>query len=254
MGSGYDEAVRAGKNRRTARRHRRLGVLVTVALALGIVAAVPGWRGDLKDLIALGEVKARQVGEREPSAEEQQRRTSEPPAGPYDHLRATGKAKRILAVGRGQLGVEYVYGARPRHQWAVARIGRAVNRAGFDCSSFVAYVYQEALGEWIGGRVAHTDEIWTQGGRLPLTTTAGETSAIVRGTGVKAPPGGYRVGDIVFRREGAGGYWGHVAIVSERGLILESYPPDVHETRTLADFLAEDGAKLGWMRVRSLNP
>lgn len=169
----------------------------------------------------------------------------------FSDMKAVGPARRLLSVARRQIGVKYVYGAYPRHRWAVSKLGPKVNRAGFDCSSFVAYAFQEALGEWIGGRVAHTDEIWTQGGTMPLEATPARTGRVIRGTGATPPPEGYRPGDLLFRREGAGGFWGHVAIVGERGLVLESYPPDVHETRSLETFLS-DGEKLGWMRVRSL--
>lgn len=230
---------------------RRLAVLVLIASSIAIVAAVPNWRGDLKDVIGLGRIKARQAISNDHPDKARSARAHT--GGEYDHLRAAGDARRVLSVGRRQLGVEYVYGARPRHEWAIALLGRKVNRAGFDCSSFVAYAFREALGEWIGGRVAHTDEIWTQGGAMPLTSTADKTDRVLRGTGAKPPPGGYRPGDIVFRNEGAGGYWGHVAIVSDHGLILEAYPPDVHETRALADFLRKDGTKLGWMRLRALD-
>jgi len=71
--------------------------------------------------------------------------------------------------------------------------------------------------------------------------------------GSAPPPGGYQPGDILFRREGAGGYWGHVLLVSERGYVIEALPPDVHETKTMTEVLA-DGAALGWMRVRGLEP
>lgn len=74
---------------------------------------------------------------------------------------------------------------------------------------------------------------------------------MVRGNGLTHPPGGFQSGDLLFRRSGAGGWWGHVAIVSEHGYVIEALPHDVHETKTLEEFLV-DGEQLGWMRLRAL--
>ncbi len=241
-------AAAAARRRRTIRIRR--AALGAVLVATIVVAVMPVSRGYLRDAAALlhsDDSAAPMGGTLTAPVPDSKSETT-----PYDHLRARGRARDILAVGRRQMGVEYVYGATPRYRWAVSRLGRRVHRSGFDCSSFVAYVYLEALGRWVSGSVAHTDQIWTQGGKMPLSSTADSTSEVIRGMGNRPPRGGWRVGDIIFRREGAGGYWGHVAIVSERGRILESYPPDVHETRTLHQFLKEDGKTLGWMRLRGL--
>lgn len=171
--------------------------------------------------------------------------------GKYDHLRAHGKALAVLRAARSQLGVRYVYGAQPRSPDGLLAIGRHKHRAGFDCSSFVAYAFQVGAGEWISGSIAHTDQIWTQGGLLPLTPTPGETSKILRGTGRKPPPGGYLPGDILEMREGAGGYWGHVLIVSERGQVIQSFPPDVYETEPIETYLRRN-SRMGWVRVKAL--
>lgn len=171
--------------------------------------------------------------------------------GRYDDLRAHGAALRVLRAARKQMNVKYVYGAQPRDPDGLDAIGRRKHRAGFDCSSFVAYAFLAGTGDWISGRVAHTDEIWTQGGELPLTPTPGETSKIIRGTGRKPPPGGYRPGDILEVRGGAGGYWGHVVIVSEGGRVIQSYPPDVYETDSIEKFLTRNN-RMGWVRVKAL--
>ncbi|MBI4898369.1 MAG: C40 family peptidase [Actinobacteria bacterium] len=171
--------------------------------------------------------------------------------GKYDHLRAHGKALAVLRAARSQIGVPYVYGAQPRSPNGLLAVGHHKHRDGFDCSSFVAYAFQVGAGEWISGTIAHTDQIWTQGGLLPLTPTAGETDKIIRGTGRKPPPGGYRPGDILEMREGAGGYWGHVLIVSERGQVIQSYPPDVYETEPIETYLRRN-SRMGWVRVKAL--
>lgn len=173
------------------------------------------------------------------------------PAGKYDHLVAHGKALRVLRAARRQMGMPYVYGAQPRSPDGLAAIGRHKHRAGFDCSSFVAYAFEVGAGEWISGSVAHTDQIWTQGGELPLTPTPGETAKIIRGTGRKPPPGGYKPGDIIEVRSGSGGYWGHVVIVSEHGNVIQSFPPDVFETTPIEEYLSGD-RRMGWVRVKGL--
>jgi len=176
-------------------------------------------------------------------------RTTEPYAG----MRATGRAKRVLVAARSQLGVPYVYGAVPRDPSGLAAIGRSPRGdGGFDCSSFVAYAFQVGIGRWISGSVAHTDQMWTQGGALPLDSTKGATSTIQRGMATTPPPGGYRSGDLLFTRSGAGGYWGHVVMVSERGLVIQSYPPDVYETAHLTYYLAKPAGEVGWVRIKAL--
>ncbi len=172
--------------------------------------------------------------------------------GKYDHLRARGKALAVLRAARRQIGSPYVYGAQPRSPEGLLAIGRHKHREGFDCSSFVAYAFQAGAGQWISGSIAHTDQIWTQGGLLPLTPTPGETDKIIRGTGRKPPPDGYLPGDILELREGAGGYWGHVLIVSERGQVIQSYPPDVYETEPIETYLRRS-SRLGWVRVKALH-
>lgn len=172
------------------------------------------------------------------------------PEQPYSHLRARGKAAKVLEAARSQVGVVYAYGAQPRDPVGLDAIGRRKAQGGFDCSSFVAYAFQEGIGEWVSGHIGHTDQIWTQGDRLSLNSTPGETDQVIRGTGARPPRGGYKPGDILLTRWGAGGYWGHVVIVAERGMVIESYPPDVHEAE-IGKFL-DEGAKLGWVRVKSL--
>lgn len=178
--------------------------------------------------------------------------TPRTPTDPYAGMRATGKAKRVLAMARRQMGVEYVYGAQPRDPDGLAAIGRTVHARGFDCSSFVAYAFMAGIGEWMSGTIAHTDQIWTQGGALPLTSTAGETERVQRGMASAPPRGGYRPGDLLLTRAGSGGYWGHVLLISERGLVIQSYPPDVYETDRLSTFLDLPDGEVGWVRVKSL--
>lgn len=174
------------------------------------------------------------------------------PVNPYDHLRAEGAALRVLKAARSQLGAEYIYGAGPRDPDGLAGIGtERTAPGGFDCSSFVAYAFQAGINQWVSGTIAHTDQIWTQGGELPLDMSPGSTSTIIRGTGKRPPRGGYQPGDILLTRWGAGGFWGHVVMVSEKGRVIQAYPPDVYETDSITKFLAE-GNRLGWVRVRSL--
>jgi cell wall-associated NlpC family hydrolase len=170
----------------------------------------------------------------------------------YRNQIATGDAAKVIEAARSQLGMPYVYGAGPRDPDGLAAIGLHKHRAGFDCSSFVAYAFQVGVGEWISGSIAHTDQIWTQGGQLPLDMSPGETSRIVRGTGDDPPPHGYRPGDILEMRWGAGGYFGHVVIVSEHGLTIQAFGSDVYETDPITRFLA-DGKELGWVRVKALS-
>ena len=224
-------------------------MLVVIAAGVVAVAIIPTWRSNERDAFALGRIAVvRAHGSH---------RAKLPPARPsdnsYSHLRATGGAAKVIAAARHQLGMPYVLGVGPRHRWSLDAVGDGVDPLGFDCSALVAYAVLRGAGIWISGNVAHTDEIWTQGGKLPLTPTTGRTGRVFRGMGSAPPPGGYQPGDILFRREGAGGYWGHVLLVSERGYVIEALPPDVHETKTMTEVLA-DGAALGWMRVRGLEP
>ncbi|MBC7645005.1 MAG: C40 family peptidase [Thermoleophilia bacterium] len=176
------------------------------------------------------------------------------PPNPYEHLRATGKAAQVLRAARSQMDVPYIFGAQPRSPEGLRAVGLTARRHGdgFDCSSFVAYAFEAGLGEWVSGTIAHTDQIWTQGGRLPLNMTPGQTDTIVRGTGDKPPRGGYRPGDILLLRWGSGGYFGHTVLVSEHGLVIQSLPPGVYETTPITEYLAEP-EQLGWVRVRALS-
>lgn len=232
----------AAARHRRRRRNLLIGLLVVAALAT-TTAVVAGF--DLFDRPP----QTHTAGMAEKAATGSQ--PTDESASAYASLRARGKAKSVLRAARSQMGIEYVYGAGPRDPDGLARIGLEKHRAGFDCSSFVAYAFQQGAGQWVSGTIAHTDQIWTQGGQLPLTSTPGSTATIIRGTGAKPPRSGYKPGDILLTRWGAGGYWGHVVIVSERGFVIESFPPDVHEDTRIEDFLAE-GRKLGWVRVRSL--
>lgn len=228
----------------------RLVVLVVAAIVVATAAAVPSWRPHEQDAMALAELRVSNLFRSGPDRERTAAKPS--PSNPYRDQHASGRALRVIKAARTQIGVPYTYGARPRHQWSMSMIGTSPNHLGVDCSSLVAYAFQTGVGVWIGGGVAHTDEIWTQDSRMPLTAAPAHTESVLRGTGAKPPPGGYLPGDILFRHVGAGGYWGHVAILSEHGMIIEAFPPDVHETREITEFLA-DGSKLGWMRVREVN-
>lgn len=217
-------------------------------VAVAVIAAVPSWRTHERDALALGRMAVERIDD--------DSRPAKPPKkavpGEYEDLVAHGREKRVLSAARAQLGTKYVLGVAPRHAWSLDHVGERWNPLGFDCSTLVAYAFVEGAGIWPGGEVAHTDEIWTQGRKLPLDYSSRKTSKILRGSGSAAPPGGYKPGDMLFRRSGAGGWWGHVALVSEHGYVIEALPPDVHETRTIDEFLA-DGERLGWMRMREVS-
>lgn len=220
-----------------------------IAVIVVVSSIVPTWRSNERDVIALARLAVAHIYESHKSV----RPPTTDADNPFRDLRATKKQKRVLDAARNQLGVKYVLGAVPRHRWSLNRVGSDYDPLGFDCSTLVAYAYLQGADIWIGGAIAHTDEIWTQNGKFPLTITPAKDSRVTRGTGAKPPSGGYKPGDLLFRREGAGGYWGHVLLVSERGYVIEALPPDVHETKEMTDVLI-DGPQLGWMRIKGVTP
>lgn len=227
---------------------KTVSALIFLTITAVAVAALTGETDDKTKKTTSGKASTPATGSFLTDA---QRKAKLDAVNPFRHLRATGKAKQVIAAGRTQMGVEYVYGAGPRDPSGLRAIGNRAARGGFDCSSFVAYAFELGVDTWVSGNVAHTDQIWTQGGQLPLDSSAGSTSKIVRGTDADRPPGGYKVGDIILTRWGSGGFWGHVVIVSARGMALESYPPDVHETRPIQELLTGKN-DVGWVRVRAL--
>ena len=226
----------------------RMAVLVVVATVLIAACLVPTWRSNTRDALAVVQMMVGGIGAHPRSVSVPHRASRD---NPYRELRANGKARVVLDAARRQIGTPYALGAAPRHAWSLRAVGDKPDELGLDCSTLVAYAFVHGAGIWPGGRIAHTDEIWTQGGALPLRNTPAETSKIIRGTGATPPPGGYQSGDLLFRREGAGGWWGHVAIVSEHGYVIEALPPDVHEDTEITTFL-DEGDALGWLRVKAL--
>lgn len=239
----------AGGNRTRAR--VGIAVLACLTAAAITVLTVPALRSHAADVAAVARVRL-QRGDAPSRSQVAGASAGPPTADRYGELRAEGPARRVVQAARSQLGAPYELGARPRHAWSLDAIGDGVDPRGFDCSTLVAFAFLHGAGIWPGGSIAHTDEIWTQDGDLPLTATAGRTQTVIRGTGDRPPPHGYRPGDLLFRRSGAGGWWGHVALVTEHGYVIEALPPDVHETTTVAAFL-DEAAPAGWMRIRALD-
>lgn len=230
----------------------RLVILCALAVIVGIAAVVPVSRQALRDGMALSRIKITDALGRGNDAAPAKAPPRADKSNPYRGMQATGTASQLLKAARSQVGAKYVLGARPRQRWALALLGSHPDRPAFDCSSFVAFVFLHGADTWISGDIAHTDEIWTQGGKLSLKATPAKTKDIIRGTMTAPPSGGFEPGDLLFAHWGAGGFWGHILIVSEHGYVIEAYPPDVHETREITELL-DQGKDIGWMRIRNLD-
>jgi cell wall-associated NlpC family hydrolase len=94
-------------------------------------------------------------------------------------------------------------------------------RQGCDCSSFARWAMAQA-GVGIG---TYTGNIWTARGALPFKHSSGQTwtpfGLVVRGYH-RLPPGGYRVGDLIFYRvTGLDLGIGHVAIYMGGGRLVQ---------------------------------
>jgi len=94
-------------------------------------------------------------------------------------------------------------------------------RQGCDCSSFLKWAMAQASVD-IG---TYTKENWTARGRMPARYTSSSASTpygrVLRGQGT-TPPGGFKVGDLIFygvSRMGTG--TGHVALYMGSGKIVQ---------------------------------
>jgi cell wall-associated NlpC family hydrolase len=151
----------------------------------------------------------------------------------------------------------------PALAWAVAHVGRFTYNLGpptdrggsiqdmrsrepagttCDCSMYVRWAMAQA-GIDVG---LTTSSQWTANGLLPNTDTPADTTAVSRGVGPDAPPGGYRPGDLIFFGHDDGPY-GHVALWLSDGQIVQcSSSGGGSNIRALAGYVATTG----WVRWR----